>query len=159
MDLAWDGDRLSLSMPEGIDSSGASVEDESENVLWSATAFDPPAESIAPPVFPADWGWGGLPAGYLRFEAFAAQIDGDVNEMVHDDFWYQLIGRTGSLLEVLKNAAQSARIHAMHALSEIADPRAIRPMIEAMSEESAMLHYWAEAGLERMGVNMVYLKP
>ena len=64
-----------------------------------------------------------------------------------------------SLLEVLNGAAQSARIHAMHALSEIADPRAIRPMIEAMSEESAMLHYWAEAGLERMGVNMVYLKP
>ena len=65
----------------------------------------------------------------------------------------------GSLLEVLNGAAQSARIHAMHALSEIADPRAIRPMIESLSEDSAMLHYWAEAGLERMGVNMVYLKP
>jgi HEAT repeat protein len=64
-----------------------------------------------------------------------------------------------SLLEVLKDAPQSARIRAMHALSEIADPRAIRPMIESMSENSAMLHYWADAGLERMGVNMVYLKP
>lgn len=64
-----------------------------------------------------------------------------------------------SLLEVLNGAAQSARIHAMRALSEIADPRAIRPMIESMSENSAMLHYWAEAGLERMGVNMVYMKP
>lgn len=64
-----------------------------------------------------------------------------------------------SLLEVLKDAPQSARIHAMHALSEIADPRAIRPMIESMSENSAMLHYWAESGLERLGVNMVYMKP
>lgn len=64
-----------------------------------------------------------------------------------------------NLIEVVKDAPQSARIHAMHALSEIADPRAIRAMIETMSEESAMLHYWAEAGLERMGVNMVYLKP
>ena len=64
-----------------------------------------------------------------------------------------------SLLEALQAAKQSARIHAMHALAEIADPRAVRPMIESMSEESAMLHYWAEAGLERMGVNMVYLKP
>lgn len=63
------------------------------------------------------------------------------------------------LLEVLKEAKQSARIHAMHALSEIADPRAIRPMIESLSENSAMLQYWAEAGLERMGVNMVYVKP
>lgn len=66
---------------------------------------------------------------------------------------------TESLLKVLKEAPQSARIHAMHALAEIADPRAIRPMIESMSENSAMLQYWAEAGLEKMGVNMVYLKP
>lgn len=66
---------------------------------------------------------------------------------------------TESLLQVLKEAPQSARIHAMHALAEIADPRAIRPMIESMSENSVMLQYWAEAGLEKMGVNMVYLKP
>ncbi len=66
---------------------------------------------------------------------------------------------TESLLELLKGAKQSARIHAMHALAEIADPRAIQPMIEAMSEDSAMLHYWAEAGLERLGANIVYVKP
>ena len=64
-----------------------------------------------------------------------------------------------SLLDVLHNGQQSARIHAMRALAEIADPRAVRPMIEAMSEESAMLHYWAERGLEKLGVNMVYMKP
>jgi HEAT repeat protein len=64
-----------------------------------------------------------------------------------------------SLLAVLKEAQPSARIHAMHALSEIADPRAIRDMISALSEDSAMLHYWAEKGLERLGVNMVYVKP
>ncbi len=64
-----------------------------------------------------------------------------------------------SLLLVLKEAPQSARIHAMHALAEIADPRAIPSMIAAMSEESAMLHYWADAGLEKLGVNMVYIKP
>lgn len=64
-----------------------------------------------------------------------------------------------SLLKVLNDASQSARIQAMRALSEIADPRAIRPMIESLSENSAMLQYWAEAGLERLGVNMIYLKP
>ncbi len=64
-----------------------------------------------------------------------------------------------SLLQVLNDAPGSARIHAMHALSEIADPRAIRPMIEALEEPSAMLGYWAEKGLERLGVNMVYVKP
>ena len=64
-----------------------------------------------------------------------------------------------SLLDVLRDGQQSARIHAMHALAEIADPRAVRPMIESMSEDSAMLQYWAERGLERLGVNMVYMKP
>jgi HEAT repeat protein len=64
-----------------------------------------------------------------------------------------------SLLDVLKEAPQSTRIHAMQALVEIADPRAIPSMIAAMSEKSAILHYWADAGLERLGVNMVYVKP
>ena len=63
------------------------------------------------------------------------------------------------LMQELQSAPLSARIHAMHALSEIADPRSIPIMIAAMSEESAMLHYWADAGLEKMGVNMVYFKP
>jgi len=64
-----------------------------------------------------------------------------------------------ALLEVLGNAQQAARIHAMRALSEVGDERAIRPMIEALGESSAMLGYWAEKGLERLGVNMVYIKP
>jgi HEAT repeat protein len=60
---------------------------------------------------------------------------------------------------MLEDAPQSARIHAMQALSEIADPRALPSMLSALSEDSAILHYWAEAGLERLGVNMVYIKP
>lgn len=64
-----------------------------------------------------------------------------------------------SLLGVLRNGQQSARIQAMRALAEIADVRAVRPMIEAMGEDSVMLQYWAERGLQRLGVNMVYIKP
>ena len=64
-----------------------------------------------------------------------------------------------SLLDVLRSAHQSARIQAMRALAEIADVRAVRPMIEAMGEDSVMLQYWAERGLQRLGVNMVYIKP
>lgn len=66
---------------------------------------------------------------------------------------------TESLLEVLREAKPSARIHAMRALAEIADPRSIRPMIESISSSSAVLQYWAQVGLEKMGVNMVYVKP
>jgi len=28
-----------------------------------------------------------------------------------------------------------------------------------MDEESALLQYWASEGLERLGLNMVYIKP
>jgi HEAT repeat protein len=63
------------------------------------------------------------------------------------------------LLEVLKEAPLTARIQAMRALSEIADQRAIPAMISALDDASTLLRYWAELGLERLGLNMVYLKP
>ena len=63
------------------------------------------------------------------------------------------------LLEAFESAPQKSRIHIMHALAEIRDYRAIRVMMDAMEEDSAMLHYWAEAGLERLGLDMVYIKP
>lgn len=64
-----------------------------------------------------------------------------------------------SLLEALQSGPASAKNLAMRALAEIADARAIRPMIESMSGDSAVLHYWAERGLEKLGVNMIYMKP
>ncbi|MBV6395624.1 MAG: hypothetical protein HFACDABA_01202 [Anaerolineales bacterium] len=64
-----------------------------------------------------------------------------------------------SLLDVLRSGPPSAKIHAARALAEITDVRAIRPMIESMSEDSAALQYWAERGLEKLGVNMIYVKP
>jgi len=32
-------------------------------------------------------------------------------------------------------------------------------MIESLSEDSVMLHYWANRGLDKLGVSMVYVKP
>lgn len=71
------------------------------------------------------------------------------------------IGRPAveSLIEVQKDANMSARILSMRALSEIADPRAIPVMMSAIEGASSTLYHWAEAGLERLGLNMVYLKP
>lgn len=71
------------------------------------------------------------------------------------------IGRPSvpSLLEVLKDAKQSARILSMRALAEIRDHRAIPAMMRAMQEDSALLQYWAREGLDRLGLNMVYIKP
>ena len=64
-----------------------------------------------------------------------------------------------ALIEVVKNASQSARIHALRALAEIRDHRAIAIMMKVMEEDSALLQHWAKEGLERLGLDMVYIKP
>ena len=64
-----------------------------------------------------------------------------------------------SLLEVPKDAPQRARINALRALAEFADYGAIPALMAALEEDSVMLKHWAEEGLERLGLNMVYLKP
>ncbi len=63
------------------------------------------------------------------------------------------------ILEAFPHASQRGRIQMMRALAELRDHRAIRLMMQAVEEESAMLRYWAEVGLERLGLNMVYIRP
>lgn len=55
--------------------------------------------------------------------------------------------------------AQSQRIHALRSLAEIRDHRAIPIMMQVMQEDSALLQHWAQEGLERLGLDMVYIKP
>ncbi len=74
------------------------------------------------------------------------------------------LGRVGApavpaLLEVLNDAPQAVRIQVLRALVEIKDHRAILAMMKVMQEDSALLQYWAQEGLERLGLDMVYLKP
>lgn len=64
-----------------------------------------------------------------------------------------------SLIEVVKQAPQSARILALRALAEIGDHRAIPVMMKVMEEDSALLQHWAREGLERLGLDMIYIKP
>lgn len=66
---------------------------------------------------------------------------------------------TPALLEVMKDAPQNARIQAMRALAEIRDPRSIPIMMKVLEEDSVLLQYWAKEGLERLGMDMVYIKP
>jgi HEAT repeat protein len=64
-----------------------------------------------------------------------------------------------SLIEIPKDAPLMARINGIRALAEIADHSAIPALMAALEEDSVMMQYWAEEGLERLGLNMVYLKP
>ena len=73
------------------------------------------------------------------------------------------IGRSAvpTLLEVMKepDVSSAIRIHIIRALAEIKDHRAIPLLMKCMSEDSAVLQYWAMEGLERLGLDMVYIKP
>ena len=64
-----------------------------------------------------------------------------------------------ALIECVKNESQSVRILALRALAEIRDHRAIPVMMQVMDEESVLLQHWAKEGLERLGLDMVYIKP
>ena len=65
-----------------------------------------------------------------------------------------------ALIECVKDkSSQSARILGLRALAEIRDQRAIPVMMRVMEEDSVLLQHWAKEGLERLGLDMVYIKP
>jgi HEAT repeat protein len=64
-----------------------------------------------------------------------------------------------TLLKIMDEAPTGIRILVLRTLSEIRDHRAIPIMMKCMGEESAFLQYWAQEGLERLGLDMVHMKP
>ena len=64
-----------------------------------------------------------------------------------------------ALLEVLENGRQPVRLEAARALAMMGDTRAIPGLFKVLDEGSALLEYWANEGLERMGVGMTFFKP
>jgi HEAT repeat protein len=63
-----------------------------------------------------------------------------------------------ALLEVLQNGPQTGRLEAVRALARIGDQRAIATLFTALDDPSAIVEYWADEGLERMGIGMVFFK-
>ena len=64
-----------------------------------------------------------------------------------------------ALLGMSKDAPQIARINATRALAEIVDYSAIPALMAALEDDSVMIRHWAEEGLERLGLNMIYINP
>jgi HEAT repeat protein len=64
-----------------------------------------------------------------------------------------------ALLDVMQTGLQAARLEAVRALALIGDTRAIPVLFTALDEDSALIEYWADEGLSRMGVGMTFFKP
>jgi HEAT repeat protein len=63
------------------------------------------------------------------------------------------------LLDLMQQGGQEVCLEAVRALSKIGDQRAIPVLFEALDDNSALIEYWADEGLEKMGVGMVFFKP
>ena len=64
-----------------------------------------------------------------------------------------------ALLAAYQGAQPKVMIQIMRSLAEIHDHRAIPLMLKAADDDSAMVNYWAKEGLEKLGLNMVYINP
>jgi HEAT repeat protein len=63
------------------------------------------------------------------------------------------------LTEALRSEYASVRIEAARALASIDDPSIIAPLFTALDDDSSLVTHWAEEGLQRRGVGMVFFKP
>ncbi len=63
-----------------------------------------------------------------------------------------------ALIEALGDGSQNVKRESARALAEIGDPRAIGPLFQAWEDGSSLVQYWAEIGIDRMGVGMRFFK-
>jgi HEAT repeat protein len=64
-----------------------------------------------------------------------------------------------ALVDTLQRGQPAARRLAARALAMIGDPQAIPALFAALEDDSALIEYWANEGLERMGVGMSFFVP
>ena len=64
-----------------------------------------------------------------------------------------------ALLNAFEGAPPRGQIQILRVLADLRDQRSIPLMLSAQGGDSAAQQYWAQEGLERLGLNMVYLSP
>lgn len=64
-----------------------------------------------------------------------------------------------ALIEALQQPDAQTRGLAARALAHIKDPSSIPALFGVLEDESAVVQYWADEGLERLGVGQIYFKP
>ena len=63
-----------------------------------------------------------------------------------------------SLTDALQHPDPQVRSGAARALATVADPKSIPALMSVIEDESALVRYWAEQGLDKMGVTQVYFR-
>jgi HEAT repeat protein len=63
------------------------------------------------------------------------------------------------LAEASKDSSPSVRIEAVRALAEMRHPDAIAPLFKCIDDPSSVVTHWAEEGLDRLGIGMMFFNP
>lgn len=63
------------------------------------------------------------------------------------------------LINLVENSSSKVRLEAVRALALTGDTRSIPTLFNALESDSSLMEYWANEGLDRMGVGMVFFKP
>jgi HEAT repeat protein len=64
-----------------------------------------------------------------------------------------------ALVEAAHSQNQAIRIEAVRALALARDPSSVPVLLAALDDESTVVAFWADLGLERLGVGMAFFKP
>lgn len=66
---------------------------------------------------------------------------------------------TNALMDVAKFGELSGRVEAVRALALIGDYASVSTLFKLLDDESALIEHWAQEGLQRMGIGMMFFKP
>jgi len=99
------------------------------------------------------------PAAIPALLALFEQPDGLLKRLAADALIAAGAPAVVPLVEVLQKPDHPGRGQAVRALALIGDPSAIPALYAVLEEESDWITYWANEGLERMGIGMVFFNP
>jgi HEAT repeat protein len=63
------------------------------------------------------------------------------------------------LAKASKDSSPAVRIEAVRALAEMRHPDAIGPLFKCIDDPSSVVTHWAEEGLDRLGIGMMFFNP
>lgn len=105
----------------------------------------------------------------LKFQPSPSATDQLIEQLASED---QLLARLASdalaaigsaavpqLSLAAKHEDPQIRIQAVRALALMEAPEAIAPLFKSIDDPSSMVNYWAEEGLDRLGIGMVFFNP